>query len=213
MTEVTCGAIHVPGGIRDDSGSVGLLHPNCECKLVDDNGHLVGPGQPGEIWIRGPQICLGYWKNEKATRETIDEEGWLKTGDIAIAKDNWFWIVDRKKELIKVNALQVAPAELEAILLQNDHVADAAVVGITLRGEEWPRAYIAVKETSRGRTTPGELQNWIKDRVAKHKQLVGGVRFVHEVPRLASGKIQRKVLREWAKRDAKEIEDSLQARL
>ena len=213
MTEVTCGAIHVPGGRKDDSGSVGLLHPNCQCKLVDDDGKLVGPGQPGEILIRGPQVCLGYWKNEMATKETINGEGWLKTGDIAIAKDNWFWIVDRKKELIKVNALQVAPAELEAILLQNDHVADAAVVGITLRGEEWPRAYLALKEDSKGKITPEDLQRWIKERVAKHKQLVGGVQFVDEVPKLASGKIQRKVLREWAKRDAKAMEGSLDARL
>ncbi|KAI1618941.1 hypothetical protein EDD36DRAFT_45858 [Exophiala viscosa] len=213
MTEVTCGAIHVPGGLKDDSGSVGLLHPNCECKLVDDVGNLVGPGQPGEILIRGPQVCLGYWKNEMATKEAIDREGWLKTGDIAIVKDNWFWIVDRKKELIKVNALQVAPAELEAILLQNDHVADAAVVGIMLGGEEWPRAYIALKEDSKGEIMPEELQQWIKERVAKHKQLVGGVQFVDEVPKLASGKIQRKVLREWAKRDAKEIEGGLDAKL
>lgn len=207
MTEVTCGAIHVPGGRVDDSGSVGLLDPNCECKLLDDDGKVVvAQGAPGEMYVRGPQVCLGYWKNEAATKETIDGDDWLKTGDIAVVKDNWFWIVDRKKELIKVNALQVAPAELEAVLLENEHVADAAAVGITLQNEEWPRAYITLKDESKGKITAEDIQKWMKGRVAKHKQLVGGIKFIDEVPKLASGKIQRKTMREWAKRDAKEME-------
>lgn len=149
MTEVTCGALHVPGGIKDDTGSVGQLDPNCECKLVDDDGNEVELGKPGEMYVRGPNICMKYWRNEEATKESIDEDGWLKTGDIAICnEEGYYWIVDRKKvcqcsaglmilanfsqELIKVNALQVAPAELEATLLENEHIADAAVVGITL---------------------------------------------------------------------------------
>ncbi|KXJ86808.1 4-coumarate-CoA ligase [Microdochium bolleyi] len=207
MTEVTCGAIHVPGGISDDSGSVGQLDPNCELKLLDDDGKEVGIGEPGEIFVRGPQICMGYWRNEEATRESLDADGWLKTGDIAICnKEGYFWIVDRKKELIKVNALQVAPAELEGVLLENEHVADAAVVGITIKDVEAPRAYIVIHETSRGKVTPEQIQDWIKARVAKHKYLDGGVVFIDEVPKLASGKIQRKVMREWAKRDAAAIE-------
>lgn len=79
------------------SGSVGLLNPNTECMLVDDDGNEVAPGQPGEMYVRGPQVCLGYWKNEQATKETLSPDGWLKTGDVAIVKDDWFWIVDRKK--------------------------------------------------------------------------------------------------------------------
>jgi long-subunit acyl-CoA synthetase (AMP-forming) len=98
MTEVTCGAIHVPGGVDDDSGSVGQLDPNSECKLLDDDGKEVEVGQPGEIYIRGPQVCLRYWKNEKATEEAISADKWLKTGDIAVCdKRGFFWIVDRKK--------------------------------------------------------------------------------------------------------------------
>ena len=98
MTEVTCGAMHVPGGIMDDSGSVGQLDPNCECKLLDDDGKEVAPGQPGEIYVRGPNICMGYWKNEEASAESLDSEGWLKTGDIAVCDEKgFFWIVDRKK--------------------------------------------------------------------------------------------------------------------
>ena len=213
MTEVTCGSILVPGGRYDETGSVGVMIPNHEVKLLDDDGKEVTEGQPGEIHVRAPNVCLGYWRNEQATSETLDSQGWLKTGDVAIAKDNWFWIVDRKKELIKVNALQVAPAELEAVLLENEDIADAAVTGIILGEQEWPRAYIALKDEKKGKVTERQIQDWMKEKVAKHKQLVGGVRFVEEVPKLASGKIQRKVMREWSKRDALELDKGARPRL
>ena len=116
------------------------------------------------------------------------------------------------QELIKVNALQVAPAELEAVLLENEHIADAAVVGITLHGEEWPRAYVAIQDVSKGKVKPEEIQEWMKSRVAKHKWLVGGVTFIEEVPKLASGKIQRKAMREWSKADAKILEKQIKSR-
>ncbi|CAN9128785.1 unnamed protein product [Alternaria alternata] len=205
MTEVTCGAIHVPGGTVDDSGSVGQLDPNCECMLLDDDGNEVPEGQPGELHVRGPNICLGYWRNPTATKESISPDGWLKSGDVAVVKNGWFWIVDRKKELIKVNALQVAPAELEAVLLEFDPVADAAAVGITLDGQEWPRAYVALKDEYKGKTTAEDIHAHMKIKVAKHKQLVGGITFVDEVPKLQSGKIMRKVVKEWAKRDAEKM--------
>ena len=99
MTETTSAAIHVPGGANDDSGSVGMLDPNTEAKLVDDDGReVVGIGEPGELYVRGPQMCMGYWKNEAATKETLDSDGWLRTGDVAkVNSKEWFWIVDRKK--------------------------------------------------------------------------------------------------------------------
>jgi long-subunit acyl-CoA synthetase (AMP-forming) len=98
MTEVTCGGLNMPGGIMDSTGSVGMLHPNCECKLVDEAGGEVGPGEAGGLYYKGPNVCLGYWKNEVATQETFDEQGWLKTGDVAVIDDKgWFWIIDRKK--------------------------------------------------------------------------------------------------------------------
>ncbi|KAK3215803.1 hypothetical protein GRF29_8g1158309 [Pseudopithomyces chartarum] len=202
MTEVTCGAIHVPGGSIDDSGSVGQLDPNCECMLLDDDGKEVADGQPGELYVRGPNICLRYWRNPEATKETLSPDGWLRSGDVAVCKNGWFWIVDRKKELIKVNALQVAPAELEAVLLEFDPVADAAAVGITLDGQEWPRAYITLKDEHKGKVTESDIQMYMKEKVAKHKQLVGGIQFVDEVPKLQSGKIKRALIKEWAKRDA-----------
>lgn len=140
MTEVTCCGILTPGGIPDERGSVGVLAPSTEAKLMDEQGHEVrqpGPGEGrsgrGELLVRGPQVMMRYWRNEGATRDTLGLDGWLRTGDVCVVDDKgWFWVVDRKKELIKVNAFQVAPAELEQILLENEHVADAAVVGITV---------------------------------------------------------------------------------
>ncbi|KAK4570487.1 hypothetical protein LTR86_002567 [Recurvomyces mirabilis] len=225
MTEVTCGSLLQREA--SDSGTVGELIANTECKLLDDDGNEVGYDTPGEMYIRAPNVCLGYFKNDAATKDSISPDGWLKTGDVAIVnKQGLFWIVDRKKEasltrttisnLIKVNALQVAPAELEAVLLEHNDIADAAVVGITLHNEEWPRAYVALKDQAEGKLTAKDIQQWMKPKVAKHKQLVGGIAFVDEVPKLASGKIQRKVMREWAKRDAPGIErefSNLRARL
>ncbi|KAL1596476.1 hypothetical protein SLS60_009122 [Paraconiothyrium brasiliense] len=205
MTEVTCGAIHVPGGTIDDSGSVGQLDPNCECMLLDDDGKEVADGQPGELYVRGPNICLGYWRNPHATKETLSPDGWLRSGDVAVCRKGWFWIVDRKKELIKVNALQVAPAELEAVLLEYDPIADAAAVGITLDGQEWPRAYITLKDEHKGKVMENDIHAYMKEKVAKHKQLVGGIKFVDEVPKLQSGKIKRALVKEWAKRDAQRM--------
>lgn len=111
-----------------------------------------------------------------------------------------------------MNALQVAPAELESILLEHEDIADAAVVGITLHSEEWPRAYLVIQEHAKSKVTPHDIQQWIKPRVAKHKWLVGGVTFISEVPKLASGKIQRKVVKEWAKADEKMMETEIKAR-
>lgn len=209
MTEVTCGAIHVPGGRYDQSGSVGLLDPNCECQLRDEDGKLVASGEPGEMHVRGPNTCLGYWRNDEATKDSLDADGWLRTGDIMVARDNWFWVVDRKKELIKVNGLQVSPAELEATLLENDNIADAGVVGVTIDGQEWPRAYVRTKDSACEKLSEAHIQDYMNHRVAKYKQLVGGVKFVDEVPRLASGKIQRKTLKEWARRDTGNVRAKL----
>ena len=137
----------------------------------------MGVGERGEICVRGPNICLGYWRNEKATNETFDDERFLRTGDVAVRDEKgWYWIVDRKKELIKVRGFQVAPAELEAVLLENEHVADAAVVALQGDHEELPRAYVALKDTSKGKVKEADIQAWTAKQVAKHKQLTGGVK-------------------------------------
>ncbi|KFY37849.1 hypothetical protein V494_04618 [Pseudogymnoascus sp. VKM F-4513 (FW-928)] len=214
MTETSCGALGMLAVDVDDTGSIGKLLPNTECKLIDDYGREVSYGQPGELYLRGPQVALGYWRNAAATDETIDAEGWLRTGDIAVCNaEGNFWIIDRKKELIKVNGFQVAPAELEAVLLENEHIADAGVVGVKYDEEELPRAYVAIQESSKGKITPHDIEHWIKSRVAKYKYLVGGVVFVQQVPKLESGKIQRRVLREWAKMDGELMQRRVQSRL
>ncbi|KAL0256282.1 hypothetical protein SLS55_008675 [Diplodia seriata] len=118
-----------------------------------------------------------------------------------------------KQELIKVNGLQVAPAELEAVLLEHEDIADAAVVGVVLRGEEWPRAYVSLKGDKKETSTEKQIQDWMKGKVARYKQLVGGVSFVDEVPKLQSGKIMRKTLRQWASRDAPALEARVTAKL
>jgi 4-coumarate--CoA ligase len=127
----------------------------------------------------------GYWRNEKATKEMFvdDHDGrWMKTGDIAyIDSEGRFFIVDRMKELIKVKGNQVAPAELEAVLLEHQQIADACVVGVTINGEEYPRAYVVLQAGERG--DEKEIQQWLAKRVSKHKQLVGGVVFVDVIPK------------------------------
>lgn len=105
MTELTCGALAVPHGWKDESASVGRLLPNCEGRLVDEQGRDVGVGEQGELLVRGPNVCMRYWRNEKATKETLDDEGWLHSGDIAVCDDQgMFWIVDRKKVTLHIFA-------------------------------------------------------------------------------------------------------------
>ncbi|KAH9866150.1 hypothetical protein J1614_008714 [Plenodomus biglobosus] len=150
MTELTCAATGYHPDKRSESFSVGELLANVEARIVlDDEGKVDAPqGERGEVWVRGPNVMKGYWKKPEATKETLTADGWLKTGDIAYTdKENYIYIVDRKKvsgylhwlgyaavdvsqELIKVKGLQVAPAELEALLLDHPDVQDVAVIGV-----------------------------------------------------------------------------------
>lgn len=226
MTEVTCAGLVAPAGIELTPGSVGVPMPNSYVKLMDEHGKEVGTGERGELYIKGPNVSPGYWKNEQATAETMLEGGWLRTGDVAVVDENgWFYIVDRLKELIKVSGHQVPPAELEALLLTHPSIADAGVVGLSssFTGQEYPRAYITLKtgppspihpspsqptptaqqQQQQQPPTPSQIQSWIAARVARYKRLTGGVVFVDAIPKSATGKIQRKVLREWAAVDGR----------
>ncbi|XP_037788187.1 4-coumarate--CoA ligase 1-like isoform X1 [Penaeus monodon] len=183
----------------DLPGAVGTVTAHCEAKIVDmKTGDSVGPGIDGEICIRGPLIMKGYLNNEEATANIIDAGGWLHTGDIGHYDENGiFFIVDRIKELVKYKGFQVAPAELEGLLVTNENVADAAVVGIKdEEAGELPKAFVVPKP---GKTiSPEELINWVHDRVAPHKRLRGGVEVIESVPRSPAGKILRRKLREQA---------------
>ncbi len=177
---------------RMKMGSVGTPAPNTECKLVDPaTGDEFGPNQEGEVCVRGPQNMKGYLNNPEANARTIDEDGWLHTGDIGYAdEDGHFFIVDRVKELIKYKGFQVAPAELEAILLTHPAVADAAV--IPCRDDEAgevPKAFIVSKLD----TSAEAIMSFVAERVAPHKK-IREVEFIAQIPKSLSGKILRRVL-------------------
>jgi 4-coumarate--CoA ligase len=195
MTELTCAATGYSPAKKSESFSVGEMLVNCEAKIVlDDEGKVEAKqGERGEIWVRGPNVMKGYWKKEAATRETITEDGWLKTGDVAyVDKENHFFIVDRKKELIKVKGLQVAPAELEAMLLENADVQDVAVIGVTANGDELPRAYIVPQTPEKATPEVAEsIKKWLAERVSRHKRLEGGVHFIDAIPKNPVSLFQR----------------------
>lgn len=175
-------------------GSVGVCAPNTECKLVDvETGEAVGVGKRGELWVRGPQVMRGYHNKPDATAATIDEEGWLHTGDIGYAdEDSQFFIVDRLKELIKYKGFQVAPAELEAVLLSHPAVADAAVIpSPDEEAGEVPKAFIVLKAEA----SPEEIKEYVAEQVAPHKK-IRLLEIVDSIPKTASGKILRRVLKE-----------------
>ncbi|KZM20837.1 4-coumarate--CoA ligase [Ascochyta rabiei] len=202
MTEVTCAATMFDPSKYSASFSVGELVPNCEAKIVlDDEGKVEArQGERGEIWVRGPNVMKGYWNKPDATEGTFGPGRWLKTGDVAyVDEEGNFFIVDRKKELIKVKGLQVAPAELEAMLLDHPEVQDAAVIGVPHNGDEAPRAYIVPQNPDKATPELAEaIRSWLTERVSRHKRLEGGVHFIDAVPKNPSGKIQRKLLREQA---------------
>ena len=178
------------------AGTIGTLVPSTECVIVSpESGERLGVGDPGELWIRGPQRMKGYLNNEEATKATIDEDGWLHTGDIAQVDDEGFFtIVDRLKELIKYKGFQVPPAELEALLVGHPSIADAAVIGIPDdEAGELPKAFVALQPNAT--LSEGEVKAFVADHVAHYKQ-VRVVEFVDEIPRSASGKILRRVLRD-----------------
>ncbi|KAL2795088.1 hypothetical protein BJX66DRAFT_337307 [Aspergillus keveii] len=201
MTETTCSILGWDPNEKSFSASVGELNANCEAKIMAEDGVTeLGRNERGELWVRGQNIMKGYWRNPQATKETKTEDGWLKTGDIAyVDADGKFHVVDRKKELIKVKGNQVAPAELEAVLLEHPAVADAAVIGVPLNNDESPRAYIVLKPGQSA--TAKDITTFMDGKVSRIKRITGGVIFQDAIPKNPSGKILRKALREQAKQE------------
>lgn len=199
LSETTGSATIMPMDMADDTGSVSPLIPNMLARIVDDDGRDVEPGKPGEVLVKGPVVCKGYYQNEAANKEAFTGD-WFHTGDIAEFRNGLFYIVDRKKELIKYKGLQVAPAELEALLLNHDDILDAAVIGVDADGgtNEVPRAYVVA---DKAKINGQQIVEYVKKNVASHKQLRGGVVFLDAIPKSPSGKILRKDLRLLAKRE------------
>jgi acyl-CoA synthetase (AMP-forming)/AMP-acid ligase II len=186
---------HVPDGSDLDLASVGPLLPNMEAMIVDPvTGADLAAGERGELWCRGPNVMAGYLNDPDATAATLDADGWLRTGDLAtVDGDGVFTILDRLKELIKYKGYQVPPAELEALLLTHERIADAAVVGVRdAEGEEVPKAYVVARPGAD--LTAEEVIAFVAERVAPYKK-VRAVEFLDAIPRSASGKILRKDLR------------------
>jgi acyl-CoA synthetase (AMP-forming)/AMP-acid ligase II len=189
---VTHASREVP--LRFKPGSVGLLVANTECVIVDPiSGAKLPAHQDGEIWVRGPQVMQGYLNNPEATAATLDEDGWLHTGDIGhFDEEGFYFIVDRLKELIKYRGYQVAPAELEALLLTHPSIADAAVVGIPDEhtGEN-PKAFVVRS----GPVSEADIIEYIAARVAPYKK-IRAVEFIEAIPKSPSGKILRRLLKD-----------------
>ncbi|WP_336320895.1 4-coumarate--CoA ligase family protein [Streptomyces lavendofoliae] len=199
MTELSPGTHVVPLDATDPPpGTVGRLLPNTEMRLLslDDPAEDAAPGEEGEIAIRGPQVMKGYLGRPDATAAMIDSDGWVHTGDVGrVDEDGWLFVVDRVKELIKYKGYQVAPAELEALLLTHESVADAAVIGVYDEdGEEVPKAYV-VRQPGANDLSGDDIIAFVAGKVAPYKK-IRRVEFIEGVPRAASGKILRRELRE-----------------
>lgn len=192
--------------------------------MIDDNGRDISAYNVlGELCVRGPTIINGYFENEEANKISWDTDGWFKTGDVAYCdeKSKLWYIVDRKKvysrarlrsctivntlqELIKVRGFQVAPPELEAVLLSHPEIVDAAVIGVQFGRDEseLPRAYIVRRPGLNGaKLTEKEVKEYSQKRLAKFKSLEGGIKFLDAIPKNASGKILKRILREQAKKE------------
>jgi 4-coumarate--CoA ligase len=184
------------GGFK--AGSVGVTAPSTETRIVDPaTGESLGVDADGEVWVRGPQVMKGYLNNGAATAETLDADGWLHTGDIGhVDADGHLFIVDRLKELIKYKGFQVPPAELEALLLTHPAVADAAVIGLPdEEAGEIPVGYVVLRPDVTA--TPEDIQAFVAEQVAHYKQ-VRVLHLVDQIPKSASGKILRRILRDQA---------------
>lgn len=201
MTETSPAVNLIPAERTEvDKSSIGPLVPNTEARLVDpESGEDVlvpadGPSAPGELWVRGPQVMVGYLNRPEATAEMLDADGWLRTGDIATTDaEGIFHIVDRLKELIKYKGYQVAPAVLEAVLLEHPQIADAAVIGVhDEENQEIPKAFVVRQPEAT--LTDEDVIAFVASRVAPHEK-VRRVEFIEVIPKSASGKILRKDLR------------------
>ncbi len=190
MTELSP-VSHVAPLDTQKGGTIGPPIPGTECRIVDP---ATGEDTDrGELWVRGPQVMKGYLNNEQATRETIDEDGWLHTGDVAeMDEDGHYAIVDRLKELIKYKGFQVPPAELEAILLEHPQIADCAVIGIPdEEAGELPKGFVVVAEGAD--ISDEEIMAFVAERVSPQKKL-RLLERIEQIPKSASGKILRREL-------------------
>jgi long-chain acyl-CoA synthetase len=193
-------------GVRKN-GSVGIPLPETDAKLVDlETGAdlPIGAEKEGELLVRGPQVMKGYWKRDDETAQTIDADGWLRTGDICKTdKDGYFYIVDRKKDMIIASGFKVLPRDVEEVLFEHPKVLEAVVVGVPhpARGDDTVKAFIVVKP---GESEPSleELREFCKERLAPYK-IPREWEFRTELPKTIVGKVLRRVLLDEEKQKQK----------
>jgi acyl-CoA synthetase (AMP-forming)/AMP-acid ligase II len=191
MTEASPATHYTVAG-TERAGTVGRLMPSIEMRIIDTESGADAPtGSPGEVWVRGPNVMKGYLNNPEATARTVDADGWLHTGDIGVVDaDGYLTVIDRLKELIKVKGFQVAPAELESLLLKHPKIADVAVIPVAdEESGEVPKAVVVPKAP----LTADEVIAYLLPHVAHYKR-VRHVEFVDAIPKSPSGKILRRVL-------------------
>ncbi|MFK7996770.1 MAG: AMP-binding protein [Granulosicoccus sp.] len=201
MTELSP-ASHVTPGFKHKPGSSGVTVANTQSRIVDKNNNDLPPDTEGQLLVKGPQVMMGYLNNKVATAETLDDDGWLRTGDLAVIdEDGYLTIVDRVKELIKYKGFQVAPAELEALIITLPYVADVAVVGVPDdEAGEVPMAYLVYKGNTSSldegmlEQKADDIKKFVASELASYK-CIQYVQWVDSIPKSASGKILRRVLR------------------
>jgi acyl-CoA synthetase (AMP-forming)/AMP-acid ligase II len=194
-------------GHEDKPASAGYCLPNTTCKIVGVDSRVeLEPGEEGEVCVRGPQVMKGYLGQPQATAELIDDDGWLRTGDIGyVDEDGALYVVDRLKELIKYKGRQVAPAELEAVLLSHPAIVDAAVLpSPDEKAGEVPIAFVVLKQPA----TPEEIMDYVAERVAPYKK-IRRVEFVDQIPKSAAGKILRRVLALRVRQEVRSSQESV----
>lgn len=194
----TTAPTHVNPPHRPKYGTVGLPLPLTEARIVslEDGTTELGIGQSGEIAVRGPQVMKGYWRNPSATAETF-RDGWFLTGDIGrVDEEGYFTILERKKDLLKVSGYSVFPAEVEAMMYRHPAIAEVGVVGVLdpYRGED-PVAFVVLKPGAQAKVNEDQIIEWCRAEMAVYKA-PRRIRFVDALPKTASGKILKRVLRD-----------------
>jgi len=193
LTE-TSPVVSINPGNNNQIGTIGLPVPGTEVKVVDDAGHTLAIGEPGELCVRGPQVMLGYWQRADETRNVIDSDGWLRTGDIAVIRDDGYLkIVDRKKDMIVVSGFKVYPGEVEEVLSQHPDVREAAVIGVP--DEHSGEVVLAVVVPRRSDVTEAEIREFCHGRLTGYK-VPRRVQFRQDLPKSAVGKVLRRELRD-----------------
>ena len=196
LTEASPGVCCNPLNIEAYSGGIGLPVPSTEVELRDADGKEVGIGQPGELWVRGPQVMQGYWNRPEETAKTIDARGFLETGDIAVMDEKgWLKLVDRKKDLIVVSGFNVYPNEIEEVVSHNDKVMEVACIGVpNEKTGEALKVFVVKKDPS---LTKEELIAFCRSELTAYK-VPKDIEFRDELPKSNVGKILRRELREQA---------------